>query len=109
MPAHNHENKDRRFQTHILAKEQREITGRAPDGHVDIWFEWQGHTRTWRIEGVLQPESPFLNPKHNTQDFDLGLPKSQGETLIRFLEWIESLLAEETTEGTEQDPASIEE
>lgn len=92
MPAHNPVKRDTVFDVHIAAQELEPLT-RVPDGHITIWFEWKGGNRTWDIEGVLEPESPFLNPKHNKQVFENGLPKSQGEVLLRFLRWVQSLTA----------------
>lgn len=89
MPAHNPQLKDRIIEMAVLVID-RKVLEHIPDGHAQITFEWQGGTRTWRIEGVLEPQSAFLDTKHNWQCHDEGLPQGQGEAILRFLEWVQS-------------------
>ncbi len=90
MPAHNAPNKDKEFEMHVLVVEKG-FLGKVPDGHARIKFEWHGSDRTWRIEGIQAPESPFLDSKHNWNIYESGLPKGQGEAILRLLEWVQGL------------------
>ena len=90
MPAHNPVNRNRDFSLHIQVVEKESLE-RAVDGHVYVKFEWSGGSRSWRIEGVLEPQSPFDDPKHNWNMFESGLPQGQGEAILRLLDWIRGL------------------
>lgn len=90
MPAHNAPNKNRRFEMHILVVEKG-LSDPIPDGHAQVTFEWEGGTHSWRIEGLLEPQTALLDPKHNWQLFDNNLPKGQGEAILRLLDWVQSL------------------
>jgi hypothetical protein len=94
MPAHNSELRDKNFEAHVLFVEKGMFV-RVPDGHADITFRWHGGTRTWDIEGVMEPETWYLDKtgKHNWNPFETGLPKSQGDVLVRFVQWVQSLSA----------------
>ena len=88
MPAHDPVRKDKEFGIHILVVDKTSKLGRSPDGHVVVKFEWHGGTRTWRIEGVLEPESPFMDDKHNWRILEKNIPQGQGEAMVRLIEWL---------------------
>jgi len=89
MPAHDPQLKDRALGMAVLVIDKKSLE-RIPAGHAQITFQWNGGTRTWRIEGVLEPQSAFLDTKHNWQTYDEGLPQGQGEAILRFLDWVQS-------------------
>ena len=107
MPAHDPQNKDRRFEIHLLVVE-KETLERIPDGHAQIEFRWRAGVRQWEIEGLLQPESPFLEPKHNRQTHDT-LPQGQGDAILTFLKWAQWLIEEQPTPETEDSSEDVEE
>jgi hypothetical protein len=90
MPPHNPVNKDREFEMDILVVEKK-VLERVPDGHVRIRFEWRGGTHSWFIEGVSEPETYLLDPKHNWNVYDNNLPKSQGDAILALLDWVKVL------------------
>ncbi len=92
MPAHDPEFKDKTYEIHILAAEKKDRE-RIPDGHTHVTLTWLGGVRQWRIDGLLEPQSPFLKPKHNWQTHDT-LPQGQGDALVKFLEWVQWLIEE---------------
>lgn len=114
MPAHNAENKDRVFTLLVNPNLTPSVEfhntmfvsgrGSAPFGRecddrgFTVLFYWNGHTRTWEIKGYKLPYVPAAFKEEEltvTKSFDLGLPKSQGDTLIQFLEWLESIVQDE--------------
>ena len=107
MPAHDPQNKDREFGIHLLVVEKEPIE-KIPDGHVQINMEWKGGNRQWKIEGLLQPESPFLDPKHNWKVYDI-LPQGHGDAILAFLKWVQCLMEEPPTPETEDSSEDIEE
>ena len=107
MPAHDPQNKDRRFEIHLLVVE-KETLERIPDGHVQINMEWKGGNRQWMIEGLLEPESPFLVPKHNRKTYDI-LPQGHGDAILAFLKWVQCLIEEPPIPETEDSPKDVEE
>ena len=92
MPAHDPELKDQDFEVHLLVVE-KESLGRIPDGHAQINMIWKAGNRQWMIEGILEPESPFLNPKHNWKTYDI-LPQGHGDAILAFLKWVQGLIEE---------------
>ena len=108
MPAHNAPNKDREFEVHLLVVEKKTWDQRVPDGHAGIRFRWHGGNRQWKIEGVLEPESPFLIPKHNRKTYDI-LPQGQGDAILTFLKWVQWLIEEHPTPETEDSTKGVEE
>ena len=90
MPARNPINKNRRFEMHILIAEKKPLE-HIPDGHAQITFRWKAGVRQWEIEGLVEPESPFLKPKHNWETHVSDLPQGQGDAIITFLEWVQYL------------------
>ena len=107
MPAHDPQNKDRRFEIHLLVVEKEPID-RTPDGHAYIEFRWRAGVRQWEIEGLLEPESPFLNPKHNRKKYDI-LPQGHGDAILTFLKWVQCLIEETPTPETEDSTKDVEE
>ena len=107
MPAHDPEFKDKRFEIHLLVVEKGNLE-RAPDGHAQINMEWKAGNRQWMIEGVLEPESPFLVPKHNRKTYDI-LPQGHGDAILAFLKWVQGLIEETPTSETEDSSEDIEE
>jgi len=124
MPAHNAKNKDRDFMIigpNIEFHNQMFLSGRGFAGYdpktkkeetsedrgFSIKFYWHANTRTWEIEGF---KLPYVAATRNKEleltvrkSFYKDLPKGQGDTLISFLEWIESLV-----HGDPPEPASEE-
>jgi len=94
MPAHNPEFKDREFGMDILVVEKKSWNDKVPDGHFRIMFRWRGGSRTWEIEGILEPGSPFMDTKHNWQWFDKNLPKGQGDAIVRLLDWVRDITSD---------------
>lgn len=90
MPAHDSKNRPKNFGIHILVAKKK-WDERTPDGHLQVQIFWNSSTRTWDIEGVLEPASPFMDDKHNWQTFEKGIPQGQGEAMVRFIEWVRSL------------------
>ncbi len=90
MPAHDPVRRDKHFEMHILVKEMKDY-GRIPDDHINIEFQWHSGDRTWRIQGVVAPQTHLDEPKHNWQVYKEGLPQGQGEAILSFLEWLEGL------------------
>jgi len=91
MPAHDPQAKDKALDMHVLVVDVKTWNQHIPDGHVYIKFEWRGGTHSWFVEGVGQPESPLMDPKHNWTAFEKNLPQSQGDAILRFLEWVKGL------------------
>ena len=110
MPAHDPQNKDRDFTIigpNVEFHNVMFIPGRGAAGvyggeyhkptddkGFTLKFRWHGNTRTWVIEGY---KLPYVAASHTDEltivkSFDRGLPQGQGDTLIRFLEWIEALV-----------------
>ena len=104
MPAHRPKNRDKRYEMHIMTREIGAFPDRAPDGHVEVRLIWHGGRRQWEIDGLLQPESPFLKPKHNWQTHVSDLPQSRGDAILSFLEWIQSFTEKDSLEGREPIP-----
>ena len=107
MPAHDPELKDQDFEVHLLVVE-KESSGKIPDGHAQINMIWKAGNRQWKIEGILEPESPFLEPKHNWKDYDI-LPQGHGDAILAFLKWVQWLIEEQATPETEDSTKEVEE
>ena len=90
MPAHNAVDKDRELEMLVLIVDKG-WNDKIPDGHAQIKFRWNGGDRTWEIEGVVEPQTHLLDLKHNWQVYDKGLPKGQGDAILRLLDWIQAL------------------
>lgn len=108
MPAHDPPNKDKTFNIHILVEEKKPFLDNIPDGHARVKFYWHGGTRQWEIEGLVEPESPFKKLKHNWETHDT-LPQGQGDTIMRFLKWVQYLTEETPTPETTQSSVDSEE
>ena len=91
MPAHEPIDKDRNLEMLVLVVDKKTWNQHIPDGHAQIKFRWRGGSRTWEIEGVQEPQSRLLDLKHNWQVYDKGLPKGQGDAILRLLDWIQAL------------------
>jgi len=128
MPAHNAKNRDRDFTILVnpnntpavefhntMFIRDRGLAGYHPrkkkhiktdDRGFSLQFYWHGNTRTWEITGFKLPYVVASNDPTDefsvTKSFDKGLPKSQGDTLVRFLEWIESLVHGEAPEPNDE-------
>ena len=108
MPAHNAKNKDREFGIHLLVVKKMTWDQPVPDGHAQIEFRWRAGVRQWEIKGVLEPESPFLKPKHNWTKHDT-LPQGHGDAILAFLKWVQWLTEETPTPETEDSSEEVEE
>ena len=108
MPAHNPENKDQDFEVHLLVVKKMTWDQPVPDGHAYIEFRWRAGVRQWEIVGLLEPESPFLNPKHNRKTYDI-LPQGHGDAILAFLKWVQCLIEEPPTPETEDSTKDVEE
>lgn len=96
MPAHRPQNRDKRFEMHILVIEKKPLE-HVPDGHAQITFRWKAGVRQWEIEGLLEPQTALLKPKHNWEIHVSDLPQGPGDAIIKFLEWVQYLTEDEPT------------
>ena len=91
MPAHDPQLKDKEYVMHVLIVEKKTWDHHVPDGHASIKFEWRGGTHSWFIEGVQAPQTHLLDPKHNWHPYESNLPQSQGDAILRLMEWVQGL------------------